>query len=430
MSSACAVMYTYNREPFDEVAGAVVTRMRKPLLKGTEWLERHDVDPETMVLDLPPDMLFGPLAFEQQMKFLITALKSDNELAEGYLARIFIDYMDLSLDPPMLDEKRLLNNNIKELLAFAVEDFTDTRKDRKHKFFHPDVFLRLINWISPYPELAAEFVEKHDGVQHIFDALRFCKEDYGRVLALRSLCLFAFTQKNDGSIEKKILERNGVKAIVDCYKQSSGDPTDTRYLTILLSSILRHYPVEGGKEFFEADGVEAAVTNLNVGRYKGFPQHLRVLHDCRTIPKKSWGNQNPEERILDADFVPVAFGVMDTFPEFYEVVGDVLYLLNDLAPHTTPFTFLEYRAFPVLAKVYVRYMEDKVFQTDGTRRAMAKLANSMMNDPKCKRALDPSVASHELKAAIRTLNDLVQADKENRVSTKNDAAATAAAVQA
>lgn len=414
-------MYTYNREPFDEVAGAVVTRMRKPVLKGTEWLERHDVDPETMVLDLPADMIFGPLDLNQQMKFLLAALKADNELADGYLARIFIDYMDLSLDPPMVSEKRLLDNNILELLSFACEDFSDTRPGRKHKFFHPDVFLRLVNWIAPHPEIVKEFVDKHDGVQLVLDALRFSKEDYGRVLAMRSLCLFSFTQKNDGDIERNILQRNGVKAIVDCYKQSSGDPTDTRSITILLSSILRHFPAEGGKEFFDADGVEATVNNLNVGRYKGFPQHLRVLHDCRKVPKKSWGEQSPEERILDADFIPVAFGVMDAFPEFYEVVGDVLYLMNDLANRTTPFTFLEYRAFPVLAKVYVRYMEDKVFQTDGTRRAMAKLANSILNDPKCKRALDPSVASHELQAATKTLNDLVKADKENRITSKDTA---------
>jgi hypothetical protein len=374
------------------------------------------------VLDLPPDMIFGPLDLGQQMKFLLVALKADNELADGYLARIFVDYMDLSLDPPMIPEKRLLDNHIKELLSFACEDFSDLRPGRKHKFFHPDVFLRLVNWIAPYPEIAKEFVEKHDGVQLLLDALRFSKEDYGRVLAMRSLCLFSFTQKNDGDIERRILQRNGVKAIVDCYKQSSGDPTDTRSITILLSSILRHFPVEGAKEYFDADGVEATVNNLNVGRYKGFPQHLRVLHDCRKAPKSSWGAQNPDERILDADFIPVAFGVIDTFPEFYEVVGDVLYLMNDLAPHTKPFTFLEYRAFPVLAKVYVRYMEDKVFQTDGTRRAMAKLANSILNDPTCKRALDPSVASHELQAATRTLNDLVKADKENRITTKDSAA--------
>lgn len=411
-----ASMYLFNREPFDEMAGAVVTKLRKPLLKGTEWLERHDVDPETMVLDLPPDMIFGPLEFEQQMKFILAALKADNELAEGYLARILVDYMDISLDPPMLAEKRLLENGALELLDFAVKDFTETRSNRRHKYFDADNFLRLINWFAPYPEISKVFIEKHNGVPLLFEALKFSKEDYGRVLACRSLTLFSFTQRNDGDVERRIMQTNGVKAIVDCYKQSSGDPTDTRYLTVLLSSILRHYPKEGGKEFFEADGIQATVNNLNIGRYKGFPQHLRVLHDAQKVPKEATGSMSPNERILDADFIPVAFGVLDAFPEFYEVVGDLVYILNDLAPHTTPFNFLEYRAFQVLSKVYVRYMEDNVFQTDGTRKSMAKLASWIYNDPTCQRCLDPSVASNEMQAATRTIQDLIAANNSNRIT--------------
>lgn len=39
------------------------------------------------------------------MRFLLAALRADNELADGYLARILIDHMDLSLDPPILKEK-------------------------------------------------------------------------------------------------------------------------------------------------------------------------------------------------------------------------------------------------------------------------------------------------------------------------------------
>jgi hypothetical protein len=411
-----AVLYLYDQEPFDEMAGTILTKIRRPLLKGTEWLDRHDVDPESLVLELPPDMIFGPLEFEQQMKFLLAALDADNELADGYVTRLIVDHMDISLDPPLLAEQRVLDAGGLALLDFAVRDFTEARKPRKHCFFTADAFLRLVNWFAPYPRLAEVFVRDYNGVDLIFEALKFSKDDYARVLAMRSLCLFCFQQKNDGDVERRILQANAVKQIVDSYKQSSGDPTDTRYLTILLSSLMRHFPAEGGREFLDADGVQAAVNNLNIGRYKGFPQHLRVLHDAQRLPAKAIGAMSVNERIIDADFTPVAFGIMDAFPEYYEVMGDMLQMMYEMLPNTTPFHFMEYRAFPVLSKVYVRYMNDPVFQTDGTRKLMARFVQKMYDDPTCQRCMDPTVASYELQAAMKTLNDLLEADRTNRVT--------------
>ncbi|RNF05843.1 hypothetical protein TraAM80_04310 [Trypanosoma rangeli] len=415
LSSACAAMYFYNREPFDEMAGTVVSRVRRPLLKTMEWIELHDVDPETMALELPPDMIFGPLEFPKQMRFLLAALRADNELADGYLARVLVDHMDLSLDVPNLPEAELLEAGGKDLLNFAIDDFLGegTRKVRKHVFFQPDEFLRLINFFSAYPTLTEYFVNQRNGVELVFRALDHSHDAYARVLALRSICLFCFTQRHDGDVERRILQANGVKQIVEAYKQSSGDPTDTRYITLVLSSIMRHYPKEGGKEFIDADGIQAAVNNLNISRYKGLPQHIRVLHDAQRLPPAALGKQTTNALIEDADFIPVAMGILDVFPEFYETAGDILSLIEDIVPsQTTPFALLEYRAMPILSKFFVHWKDDHGFQTDGTRTQVVRLFKMMLNDKTCQRCYDPSVASYELQECLRTAKEAIREEEE------------------
>ncbi|ORC93128.1 uncharacterized protein TM35_000024540 [Trypanosoma theileri] len=416
LSSTCAVMYFLNREPFDEMAGTVVTKIRRPLLRTMEWIELHDVDPETMALELPPDVIFGPLEFPQQMRFLLAALRADNELADGYLARVLVDHMDLSLDPPILSEADLLAAGGRDLLNFAIDDFLGegSRKARKHIFFRPDEFLRLINFIAVYPTLTDYFVNQRNGVDLVFRALKHSRDEYARVLALRSVCLFCFTQRNDGDVERRILQANAMKQIVEAYKQSTGDPADTRFITLVISSILRHYPKEGGKEFVDADGVNAAVQNLNIARYKGLPQHIRVLHDAQKLPKAAVGTKTTNSRIEDADFIPVAMGVLDAFPEFYETAGDILRLLEDIVPsETTPFSLLEYRAMPILSKFYVRWKDDNVFQTDGTRTQVVRLFRMMLDDKTCQRCFDPSVASYELQECIRTAKEAIRVEENS-----------------
>lgn len=418
LSSVCAVMYFYNREPFDEAAGTVVTKIRRPMLKTMEWIEVHDVDPETMALELPPDMLFGPLELPKQMKFLLAALKSDNELADGYLARILIDYMDVSMDPPILSEEEFIKAGGKELLDFSVDDFTGkgSRKMRKHIFFQPDVFLQFINMIARYPTLSDYFVNQKDGVDLVLQAYRHSTDEFSRVFATRSLTLFAFTQQKDATVEKEILKHNGIKTLVDAYKQSTGDPTDTRFSTLLLSSLLRHFPKEGGKEFLEADGVEATVNVLNISRYKGVPQHLRVLHDALKLPKSATGNTSVLHRIEDADFLGVALGVVDAFPEYYEATGDILNLVNEIVPtEAKPLDLLEFRAMPILAKYYVKWCYDETFQRDGRRALVVSLFQKMLNDPTCKRCLDPSVASYELQECVKTANVAIATEKEKKI---------------
>ncbi|EPY24611.1 hypothetical protein AGDE_12260 [Angomonas deanei] len=305
LSSVCAALYFFNREPFEEAAGTIVTKIRKPMLRTMEWIEVHDVDPETMSLELPPDMLFGPLEFNQQMKFLLAALRTDNELADGYLARIIVDYMDLTLDPPNLKEEDFLKAGGRELLDFSIEDFTGTgsRKMRKHIFFQPNVFLQLVNMLAPYPSLTEYFVNEKDGINLVLQAYRHSTDEYSRVMATRALTLFAFTQKKDGNVERRILQADGMKTLIEAYKLSTGDPTDTRFCTLLLSSLLRHYPKEAGKEFLEAEGIEATIGNMNIARYKGIPQHLRVLRDAQKLPKQAYGNTAVNTRIEDAEFL-------------------------------------------------------------------------------------------------------------------------------
>ncbi|KAG5489226.1 hypothetical protein GH5_00090 [Leishmania sp. Ghana 2012 LV757] len=419
LSSLCTGLYFYNSEPFEDAAGAIVTKIRRPLLKTMEWVEVHDVDPETMALELPPDMLFGPLEFPKQMRFLLAALRADNELADGYLARVIIDRMDLSLDPPILSEDDFLSAGGKELLDFSVEDFTGTesRTKRKHIFFQPDQFLQLINIIAAYPSLSEYFVKEKDGVELVLRAYRHSKNPYARVMAMRSLALFSFTQAVDGTVERCILQSNGVKTIVDAYKQSSGDPTDTRFPTLLLSSIMRHYPKEGGKEFIEAGGVEAVVNNLNIARYKGIPQHIRVLHDAQRLPKQSVGTESVNSRLEEADFLGVAMGLLDTFPEFYEATSDLLKLVADVVPvHAEPLELLEYRAMPILSKYFVKWREDQSFQSDGTRTLVAKLFELMLSDKTCQRCYDPSVASYELLECLKTAKLAIKDEREKRLS--------------
>lgn len=438
LGGLCGLLYFYNPQPFDELAGAALTKVRKPVLKGMEWMDIHDVDTETLALELPPDQLFGPLAFPQQMKFLLQSLKADNELADGYLARLCLDNLDLSLDPLTKTpfEAEMLANGGQELLDFAVEDFTERRVPRKHKFFHPDAFLRVINWLALYPTLGSRFVNEKDGVNLILTALRHATEDYSRVLAMRCLCIFSLQQEVDGTVEKLILRHGAMKTVVDCYRQSTGDPTDTRFLTLLLSSLIRHYPEAAAREIEKSGGIQVVVDNLNISRYKGVPQHLRVINDMRTrLPlvrpasevsveqqlEKETGvaaaaPKNPkvvpvDEELYNADAIPVMLGVMEVFPEYYESVKVMLPLLRDISHYAKPFEMLEYNSFVIFSKILARYADDAQFNADGLKTVMAQIVEPMLSDSQCKRALDPSVMGFELEAALKLMTALVNAEK-------------------
>ena len=416
LGTVAGVLYLYNPEPFDDMAGAAMTKARRPVLAGTEWLEMRDADPETIALELPPDQLFGPLPFTTQMLFLLQALRADNELADGYLARLCIDSMDLSTDRPVVTEAVMLENGAKELLDFAVADFTEQRVPRKHKFFHPDNFVLLMNWLAIYPSLADHFVNKLDGVPLLLQALKHTKEDYSRVFVMRCLMLFSLQQRVDGDVERRILANNGFGTVVDCYRQSTGDPTDTRFLTSLISSICRHYPEAAAQEFKKTKVADAAISILNISKYKGVPQHLRVIEDLRKLPKDALkkagvANGDVDQTLYDNDAIPVLLGLVEVFPEYYESVSWISSILADLQTRTTAFEMLEYKSLIILSKLYARYREDMQFQVDGTRQKLATIAKRILDDKECRRCLDPAVAGFVQVAAVSTMEAMI-ADEE------------------
>ena len=402
-------MYLYNHEPFDDVLAAVVTQMRRPLIRGTEWLEAHDLDPDVLVLELPPEQLFGPLPFPQQMKFLLAALRADNELADNYLTRLTVDYMDLSLDPPLLDEAEMLNNGAYELIDFAVADFTDNRPDRKFKFCYPDQFVRIMNWIAVYPALGKYFVEKHDGVRLMLEANAAAKNVYARLLVMRVLTLCAFTQPVDGEVERRLMLNNGMKIILDCYLQSSGDPIDTRYITLPLSSLLRHFPQEAGREFIRLNGIQAIVNNLNIARYKGIPQHIRLIHDVMNLPQNVINKDEVAKALFESDLIPVAIGIIDAFPEYVEASTELLSLLKLMLPYTTPKELLEYRFLTASARQYIRYKEEPEVLAGENFELISQIVELIERDPDCQRCLHPSVIPGDLDSFYRTVKTMKQA---------------------
>ena len=418
-------MYFYQPEPFEEVGASTLTLIRRPILRGTEWLEVRDVDPEAMVLELPPDMHFGPLPIKQQMDFLLQALKDDNELADGYVTRIIIDHFDMSLDPPPMGDL-LAQNRGKELLDFAVADFTDQRHPRKNTFFNGDQFLRLINVMSNQQELQNHFLHKCQGIPLMFRALQESTEEYARVLTARSLTLFALMQPEDGFVEKQLLAGGYGPKLVDLYRQCTGDATDTRYVTMLISSIIRHYPEAAAKEF-GPQLINATVDNINIARYKGLPQHYRILKDLKRLPPdvQKKAGINVTKQLADHDFISVASGVIDSYPEYSESTASILELFNDLRSVVKPMEFVEYRVLSSMAKALQRQeLNTDFYRPDGTMHEVLKFCNAIAADKEVKPFLTsgPDNLQHAWKV-IESYNKKFSAEFEKQAQKAAEEAA-------
>ena len=498
LGTFAAAMYWANPEPLEEVRVASLANYRRPFLKAAEWIEVRDVDPESAALELPPQMIFGPLALEQQMRFVLQALREDNDLADDYVTRLVIDTMDMSLDPPRDD--LFVRSGGKALLQFAVDDFTDRRPNRKRKFFGPDSFLRLLNMCAPHYELADYFVRECNGVELVFVALKDAENEYARVLATRSLTLFALLQSRDGTVERDIIRGGFLPQLVDTYRLSTGDPTDTRFSTMLISSVMRLFPrSEPVYNTLVAENlVSAVVQNLNLTRYKGVPQHLRVLQDLdnmrtrlgidggayagvaaaapdgseqnnsirqlqvskrprtgpvtvapedvatvggvprpvmpppRTKFQAYFAKDEPpavmpesyrapppldlhatiDQLAVDAELVPVALGVLDVFPEYFEASLEVLKWVERLVERgaTTPFELLEYKGASVLMRVVGRLeKEPQFFARGGPGEVCYRLSKDIMADPECApfaRAQDP-LGTLEMRTAFRNMREFM-----------------------
>jgi hypothetical protein len=520
-------MYWYAPEPFEQVRVGTLYAIRRPVLQTTQWLEVRDVDPESMALDLPPDQIFGPLPLKKQIQFIVHALNEDNELADGYITRLVIDHMDLSLDPPFLGDA-LVEAGAAEILRFAVKDFLDIRPNAKHKFFDADRFLRFTNVIASTHELAKELVEEHDGVNLVFKALSQANNEYARVLGMRAMTLFAFQQDKDGEIERKIIEGGFLPKMVNFYRQSTGDATDTRFVTLLFSSLLRLYPKETYQVVIESNLVKASVNNLNIARYKGLPQHIRLLHDlerARAIVHGEGGNgsttggaaesgnsgkkgglfgwfgdsnkkttpaaktpntvtaadaagtaatsanestdeslrdmkhvqaqpgamrrrkmgvqegqqweskyhephdlppmpppRDPDaplnELLAESDFIPVALGVCDLFPEYFESTRELVHMMRGVAKeYLTPFDLFEYRFLAVATKLFNRHGLDADFEAHGMAEDLVDLCKWILNDRECRPYMDPkcSATNNEIKLSIQSVRDHIAA-REKRLA--------------
>lgn len=542
-------MYWYAPEPFEQARLSTLYAIRRPVLKSTEWLEVADIDTEAFQLDLPPDQIFGPLMLKKQMKFVLQALRDDNELADGYVTRLTIDHMDLSLDPPFLGSS-LADAGAGELIDLAVADYYDKREGAKFKFFDADRLLRVLNMCANDHSLSQHLMEKHDGVSLIFHAMDNAADEYSRILGMRVLTLGAMLQERDGTVEKRILHGGHVPAILDYYRQSTGDPTDTRFITLLLSSIVRLYPHESYLHGVQNNMISATVGNLNISRYKGLPQHVRLLNDLcdarrivldangnvrmpdkaakllgpsaleaantaatassggffgwvkrlfggssdtvgahatqRTTPKPApagkreeaemkdlsglrgharqvnvanvnldrskhgmhAGMQKPadnddddeldntgaddevpergsnrlpplppprnikapfEELLVDADFVPVALGLMDVFPEYFEAVREITDLLYRSRHYVTPFELFEHRFFPVAIQVFARHLDDVDFEQHEVGRKLTELCESIFNDPECRPYLQPDCkyTNQEIRHSLVSMREML-----------------------
>eukprot|EP00759_Apiculatamorpha_spiralis_P049964 PhF_6_TR4458/c0_g1_i1/m.6051 len=375
------LMYQYNPAPMDDVLKSNVSRVRKPLLKGTELLEKFDMDPEVYALELPPDQLFGPLPLKQQIFFCLQALEEENELGDNYITRVILDHLDFSLDPPALGNS-FVEAGGGDLLRQAVVRFRDV-ENQKIRFFGPDQFVRMVNVAISHKELAQQFMKEPDAVDLLFKAADTGKNPYTPHLVSRALTIMALLQSKDGMIEKRICDVGGIQKLLGWYSGTSGDPQETRFFTCLFSSILRTVP-QGPKLFIEADGVENILRGLNTSQYKGLPQHIRVFRDLEDVNPKGVS----ERLTKSTDSVSILLGVLTHFGDFGEVQYPLCKILKSAASKKDPFEVMQYGGLSVFAKAAAKYEKQPLM--DDYMGCVAELAHRVLNDKECQKYKDHS----------------------------------------
>jgi hypothetical protein len=316
--------------------------------------------------------------------------------------------------------------------------------------------------------------------------------------------------------------------MISFYRQSTGDPTDTRFVTLLMSSMLRQFPRETYQAAVDNNLVKVVVSNLNIARYKGVPQHIRLIHDlekARAVvygengdskhremlkaaeqkPSRGWfgffgGKDNKtttrqlespvakdvsrsseedelfnasagtsgelrdmrhvqakpgaarrrkagvqdvqweshynepnelpplpppkdtkapvDELLIESDFVPVALGVCDVFPEYFEVTRELVHLIRAAKHNVTPFDLFELRFLAVACKLVSRHGKDADFEAHGMGEALVDLTQYIFNDSECRPYLDLNckATNNEIKLSIKTMQDFI-VDRENRLKT-------------
>ena len=111
------------------------------------------------------------------------------------------------------------------------------------------------------------------------------------------------------------------------------------------------------------------------------------------------------ELLVESDFVPVALGICDVFPEYFECSRELVHLLRSLKPHLTPFDLFELRFLAVAAKLWTRHGQDADFEQHGVAEALTDLTQWIFNDPECKPylSMETKATNAEIKTSIKAM---------------------------
>ena len=369
-------LYYINPVPMDDAMRAGWAAMRGPLLRNISKLEAFDESPEVISLELPPDYMFGPLPLKQQMFFAIQALEEDNELGDGYITRMITDRFEFGLGNAF-GENAFYEAGGEKLYDEAVRRWRDYDNQRV-KFFNSDRFLRLMNIALESKEIAQKHVKSKDGVALLLKAAKEGTDPYSPHLCSRALALLAIHQGKDGTVERSIFKNpGGVELLCDLYTRASGDPLETRYYTLLLSSILRVVP-QASKQFVECGGIAAVFAGMNKTMFKALPQHLRVFRDIQKREPKA------VERYLKESDAPMAIliGVIKNCSSYFEMQGHLFTILQACMQARGPFELVEYGGVDLIAKSMAAWPRE-IAGTAGLHERWEAMYRSILTDPTC-----------------------------------------------
>jgi hypothetical protein len=110
-----------------------------------------------------------------------------------------------------------------------------------------------------------------------------------------------------------------------------------------------------------------------------------VVEDTLALPPPA-DLYAPVDRLLyEADFLPVALGVMDVFPEYFETSVAITRMVERMRTSgvTSNFELLEYRVLPIMAKVIARLERDPNFEAQGGAAAIERVVAPIFRDPVC-----------------------------------------------
>ena len=383
-------LYYLNPAPMDDVLRAGFAGVRQPMLNAVSKLEKADDDLELAALELPPDYLFGPLPLKQQIFFAKQALEEDNELGDNYITRMIIDRFDFGLSNAF-GKSLWYENGGEGLYDEAVRRYRDL--DNQHvKFFNSDRFARIMNIALESKELAQKHLESKDGVALLLKAAKEGSDPYTPHLCTRALALLAIHQKTDGHLEKTITQvPDGLRSLCDIYEKGSGDPLDTRYVTLLLSSILRTVP-KAPKRFVECDGIGSIFKGLNKSMYKAVPQHFRLYNDILKREPKAVH----KHLVASDEPLSILLGVARSYPNYFEVQEQMYSMIGECIETRGPLEFVEYGGVDIVERAMQKWPAG-VNDAQRLYDRWNAMYRSVLNDKECQKY---SIDSDELKKVL------------------------------